>query len=61
MFIGLQDVLSRSNTNEMQIGEVRKFKIDKNKKKSCGLPGVGVIEIEIKKEKEISKIFLSKW
>ena len=35
----------------MQIGEVRKFKIDKNKKKSCGLPGEGVIEIEIKKEK----------
>ena len=53
MFIGLQDVLSRSNTNEMQIGEVRKFKIDKSKKKSCGLPGEGVIEIEIKKEKGI--------
>ena len=35
----------------MQIGEVRKFKIDKNKKKSCELPGLGVIEIEIKKEK----------
>ena len=35
----------------MQIGEVRKFQIDKNKKKSCELPGLGVIEIEIKKEK----------
>ena len=35
----------------MKLGEVRKFKIDKNIKKECGLPGQGVIEIEIKKEK----------
>ena len=35
----------------MKIGEVRKFEIDKNKKKECGLPGEGVIEIEIKKVK----------
>ena len=40
----------------MKIGEVRKFEVDKNKKKECGLPGEGVIEIEIKKEKgEIQK------
>ena len=35
----------------MKIDEIRKFEIDKNKKKDCGLPGEGVIEIEIKKEK----------
>ena len=32
------------------MGEIRKFKIDKNKKKECRLPGEGIIEIEIKKE-----------
>ena len=37
----------------MEIGEVRKFKIDKNKKKECKLQPSkqGIIEIEIKKEK----------
>ena len=34
----------------MKMGEIRKFKIDKNKKKECRLPGNGIIEIEIKKE-----------
>ena len=34
----------------MKMGEIRKFKIDKNKKKECRLPGNGIVEIEIKKE-----------
>ena len=38
----------------MELDEVRKFKIDKNKKKNCQLQPSkqGIIEIEIKKEKE---------
>ena len=38
----------------MELDEVRKFKIDKNKKKECKLQPSkqGIIEIEIKKEKE---------
>ena len=38
----------------MELGEVRKFRIDKNKKKDCKLQPSkqGIIEIEIKKEKE---------
>ena len=34
----------------MKVGEIRTFKIDKNKKKECKLPGKGIIEIEIIKE-----------
>ena len=39
----------------MELDEVRKFKIDKNKKKECKLQPSkqGIIEIEIKKEKEL--------
>ena len=44
-------MFSRSdNKSPMKMGEIRKFKIDKNKKKECRLPGKGIIEIEIKKE-----------
>ena len=48
---GLVKIRARNNYNPMKTGEVRKFKIDKSIKKECGLPGEGVIEIEIKKEK----------
>ena len=44
-------MLSRSGTKPMTVGEIRKFKIDKNIKKECTLPGEGVIDIEIKKKK----------
>ena len=37
----------------MRVGETRIFKIDKTKKKDCGLPGKGIVEIEIKKEQSI--------
>ena len=42
----------------MKIGEIRKFKIDKNKKTDCKLQPSeqGIIEIEIKKEKKRSGI-----
>ena len=47
----LSEITSRSDTKPMKMDEVRKFKIDKNKKKECKLPGEGVIEVEIKKQK----------
>ena len=34
----------------MNVGETRKFKIDKRKKKNCGPPGSEIAEIEIRKE-----------
>ena len=34
----------------MEVGETRKFEVDKNVKKGCKLPGEGIIEIQIKKE-----------
>ena len=51
LFTGLAKIRARNNYDPMKTGEIRKFKIDKNIKKECGLPGQGVIEIEIKKEK----------
>ena len=51
------NALLRTNGKKpMKVGEVRKFKIDKTKKKECGLPGDGIIEIEIKKvESNVAK------
>jgi len=50
---GLFEIHPRNNYEPMRVEETRKFKIDKSIKKDCGLPGEGIIEIEIKKEKSI--------
>ena len=52
-FIGQFEIHPRNNYEPMRVEETRKFKIDKTIKKDCGLPGEGIIEIEIKKEKSI--------
>lgn len=52
-----RDILSRANYGSMQVGETRKFEIDKNKKKDCKLPGEGVVEIDVKKEESTSFAF----
>ena len=50
-FIERPEIVSRTNDKSpMKMGEIRTFKIDKNKKKECKLPGKGIIEIEIIKE-----------
>ena len=36
------------------------FQIDKNKKKECKLPGKGIIDIEIKKERSTNHAFIFK-
>ena len=56
-FNTLPKVYSRAATGPMTVGEVRKFIIDKTKKKSCGLEGENTVEIEIKKEK--SEVYVS--
>ena len=48
---------SRAATGPMAVDEVRKFTIDKTKKKECGLAGENFVEIEIKKEK--SEVYVS--
>ena len=57
LFIEFLDIRSRANYGSMQVGETRKFEIDKNKKKDCKLPGKGVVEIDIKKEESKSFAF----
>ena len=36
----------------MEVGETRKFEVDKNVKKGCKLPGEGIIEIQIKRNNQ---------
>ena len=42
----------------MNVGATRKFKIDKRKKKNCGLPGTEIVEVEIRKEKSVDFEFI---
>ena len=60
LFIEFRDIRSRANYGSMQVGETRKFEIDKNKKTDCKLPGEGVVEIDIKKEESESFAFTFK-